>query len=154
MKHTIKKSLFLFTLIFCQFIYLKPVFAKNVNLNLNDSLLMASTNAHNHENVPVSKISLPDRNMIKKADNEMHRNMKADLAEAKAMMKVLRELTPSDVSIHVDFFSNFLVALPQNLGQGDETISANFAAENIAMSNIKILQIADFQINKSFYLSN
>jgi hypothetical protein len=30
--------------------------------------------------------------MIRKADNEMHRNMKADIAEAKAMMKILSNI--------------------------------------------------------------
>lgn len=153
MKHIFKKSLLLFSITLCQFSGLNPVFATNGNLNLNDSLLVSSSITRLNENAPLGKISIPDKNMIRKADNEMHRNMKADLAEAKSMMKVLRELTPSDLNIHADFFNNFSIALPSNPEKSDVTISAYFSAENINVRNINSTQMGDLQINKDFYSS-
>lgn len=151
MKHIFKKSFLLLSICLCQFIDLNPVFAKTNTLQLNDSLLIASTSKRFNENAPVGRISTPDRNMIKKADNEMHRNMKADLAEAEAMKKILRDLTPADLNIHADFFNNFLIVLPSNLAEGDDTISSFFTAENINTLNNKSIQQADLQINNNFY---
>ena len=153
MKHILKKSFLFISISLCQFIDFNPLFAKTANLNINDSLVVAAPISSIHENVPAGRISIPDRNMIRKADNEMHRNMKADLAEAKAMMKILRDLTPSDLNIHADFFNNFLIGLPSNLVEGDDTISAFFTAENINTLNDKSIQQADLQINKEFYSS-
>ena len=151
MKHILKKSLLFISISLCQFIDFNPLFAKTANLNINDSLVVAAPISSIYENAPLGRISIPNRNMIRKADNEMHRNMKADLAEAKAMMKILRDLTPSDLNIHADFFNNFLIALPSNLAEGDDTISAFFTAENINTLNANSIQQADLQINKDFY---
>jgi len=153
MKHIFKKSLLLISICLCQLIDLNPVYAKTGDLNVADSLLIASTNPHINENAPLGRISIPDRNMIRKADNEMHRNMKADIAEEKAMMKILRDITASDLIINADFFNNFLIGLPNNVAEADDTISAYFTAENINALNIKSVQIADLQINKDFYSS-
>jgi hypothetical protein len=154
MKHIFKKSLLLISLVLCQFIDLNPLFANTANININDSVVLTAPLSSIHESAPFGRISIPDRNMIRKADNEIHRNMKADLAEAKAMMKILRDLTPADLTIHADFFSNFLIKLPINLNEGDDTITANFTAENINSVSNKSLQQADLQINKDFYSIN
>lgn len=153
MKHIFKKSFLLISICLCQLIDLNPVYAKTGDLNVNDSLLVSSTNSRINENAPLGRISIPDRNMIRKADNEMHRNMKADIAEAKAMMKILSNITASDLTINADFFNNFLIGLPNNVVEADDTISAYFTAENINALNIKSVQVADLQMNNNFYSS-
>ena len=137
----------------CQFIDLNPVYANTGDLTVNDSLLVNSTNSRINENAPLGRISIPDRKMIRKADNEMHRNMKADIAEAKTMMKILRNITASDLTINAYFYNNFLIGLPNNLVDADDTMSAYFTAENINGLNIKSVQIADLQMNNNFYSS-
>jgi len=153
MKHIFKKSFLLISICLCQLIDLNPVYAKTGDLNVNDSLLVSSTNSRINENTPLGRISIPDRNMIRKADNEMHRNMKADIAEAKAMMKILSNITASDLTLNADFFNNFLIGLPNNVAEADDTISAYFTAENINALNIKSVQLGDFQMNNNFYSS-
>ncbi len=151
MKQIIRKSLLLISITLCQFIDLNPAFAKSTTLISNDSLQVATTKFN--DNAPLSKISIPDKNMIRKADNEMHRNMKADLAEAREMMKILGGLTPADLNIHTDFFNNFLIEVPNYTEVSDNEISIQFSAENIKSLNSKSMQIADLQINKDFYSS-
>ena len=151
MKQIIKKSLLLISITLCQFIDLQPAFAKSTSFTFKDSLQVAASKFN--ENVPLGKISIPDKNMIRKADNEMHRNMKADLAEARAMMKILSALTPADLNIHADFFNNFLIEVPKITLVSDNEISIQFTAENINTINLIDLQSADLQINKDFYSS-
>lgn len=151
MKQIIRKSLLLISITFCQFIDLNPAFAKSTTLIFNDSLQVATSKFN--DNAPLGKISIPDKNMIRKADNEMHRNMKADLAESSAMIKNLAGFTPADLTIHTDFFNNFLIEVPNYTEVSDNEISSLFTAENIKTLNSKDIQIADIQINKSFYSS-
>ncbi|MFZ9588905.1 MAG: hypothetical protein ACO28V_04175, partial [Chitinophagaceae bacterium] len=87
------------------------------------------------------------------ADNEIHKNMKADIAEAKAMMKTLAGLTPADLNIHTDFFKSFFIEIPNYTVVSDNEISNQFSAENINAINLKNIQISDLQINKQFYSS-
>ncbi|MEY3059201.1 MAG: hypothetical protein RL000_553 [Bacteroidota bacterium] len=151
MKQIIRKSLLLISITLCQFIDLNPAFAKSVTIISKDSLKVATTKFN--DNAPLGKISIPDKNMIRKADNEIHRNMKADIAEAKAMMKTLAGLTPADLNIHTDFFKSFFIEIPNYTVVSDNEISNQFSAENINAINLKNMQISDLQINKQFYSS-
>ncbi len=151
MKQIIRKSLLLISITLCQFIDLNPAFAKSTTLISKDSLHVATSKFN--DNAPLGKISIPDKNMIRKADNEMHRNMKADLAEAREMMKILGGLKAADLNIHTDFFNNFLIEVPNYTEVSDNEISIQFSAENIKSLNSKAIQIADLQINKEFYSS-
>ena len=154
MNISLKKSLLLFTLTICQFTAFNSSFAKTSSFNLNDSLHYSISITSYSDNAPVGKISIPNKNMIRRADNEMHRNMKADLAEAKTIIKNLKGLNPADLNIHVDFLQHFLLAIPKNNDESDNKLSIQFSSENIKLKNINSIQIADFHINKSFYSSN
>ena len=152
MKQIIRKSLLLISITLCQFIDLNPAFAKSSSFTIKDSLQVAASKFN--DNAPLGKISIPDKNMIRKADNEMHRNMKADLAEARAMTKILSAFTSADLNIHADFFNNFLIEVPKISLVSDNEISIQFTAENINTLKLSELQSADLQINKDFYSSN
>jgi hypothetical protein len=151
MKQIIRKSLLLISITICQFIDLNPAFAKSTTIISNDSLQVGTSKFN--DNAPLGKISIPDKNMIRKADNEMHRNMKADLAEAREIMKIWGGLTPADLNIHTDFFNNFLIQVPNYTEISDNEMSIQFSAENINTLNTIAIQKADFQINKNFYSS-
>jgi hypothetical protein len=92
--------------------------------------------------------------MIRKADNEIHRNMKADLAAASSLLRSWKGIISSDLNLNYIFYRSFSIGLPQNLAISDANMSHRFHSENLEIFNFKSLQIADLQINKTFYSSN
>lgn len=154
MKSYLKISFTLAILSICQFISISSAVADTENHFLNDSLQLNVRQLNSFtDNQPAARISLPGKNMIKRADNEMHRNMKSDLAGYKISNSVDLEITDADKIITSDFFKSFQLSFGSDIKKSDLSIDYTFKAENI--SNLYFnLQDIDNQINKRFYSSN
>lgn len=154
MKSYLKISFILVIFSFSQIITPLTAVANTENLTLNDSLqLNVKTKNPLADNQPVARISLPGKNMIKRADNEMHRNMKSDLAGYKLVNYIELEITQADKEITNDFYKSFQLSFDHDLKKSDLSIDYTFKAENISNMYLNIHDI-DNQINKRFYSSN
>lgn len=153
MKSCIKISIILLSFVLIQSIHVNPVFALSTVLYKNDSLQPVSKNFVYNDNLPAGKISLPGKEMIKKADNEMHRNMKNDLIGLQFSNKINPSISSSDLEISNYFYLSNQITFSYNSIIGDEIMSNSFYAEHINMSYLKTTLLADFQMNKMFYLS-
>lgn len=153
MKFCIKISTILFSFLFIQSVHVNPVFALSTGSYKNDSLQPISKSFLYNDNLPAGKISLPGKDIIKKADNEMHRNMKNDLIGLQFSNKINPSITTSDLEITKDFFLSNQIMFSYNSVVGDEIMSNSFYAEHINFSLNKLVLTADYQINKMFYLS-
>jgi hypothetical protein len=91
--------------------------------------------------------------MIKRADNEMHRNMKSDLAGYKLVNYVELEITEADKVITNEFYKSFQLSFGTDLKKSDLSIDYTFKAENISNLYLNLHDI-DNQMNKRFYSSN
>jgi len=136
-----------------QSIHVNPVFALSTVLYKNDSLQPVSKNFVYNDNLPAGKISLPGKEMIKKADNEMHRNMKNDLIGLQFSNKINPSISASDIEISKDFYLSNQIKFSDNSVIGDEMMTNSFYAEHINFSYNKLALTADYQINKMFYSS-
>ena len=106
-----------------------------------------------NDNLPAGKISLPGKDMIKKADNEMHRNMKNDLIVLQFSNKINPSISAPDVEISKDFYLSNQIKFSNNSVIADEMMTNSFYAEHINFSYNKLALTSDYQINKMFYLS-
>lgn len=153
MKSCIKISIILLSFLFIQSIHVNPVFALSTGSNIFDSLQPLSKNFVYNDNLPAGKISLPGKDMIKRADNEMHRNMKNDLIGLQFSNKIIPSISASDVEITNNFYLSNQITFSYNSVIGDEMMSNSFYAEHINFPYNKLVLTADYQINKMFYLS-
>jgi len=154
MKSYLKISLILVIFSFSQIISPFAAVANTENHTLNDSLqLSVKTKNPLTDNQPVARISLPGKNMIKRADNEMHRNMKSDLAGYKLVNYIELEITEADKVITNEFYKSFQLSFGTDLKKSDLSIDYTFKAENINIHYLNFHDI-DNQMNKRFYSSN
>lgn len=153
MKSCIKISIILLSFLFIQSVHVNPVFALSTGSYKNDSLQPLSKNFVYNDNLPAGKISLPGKDMIKRADNEMHRNMKNDLIGLQFSNKINPSISASDVEITNNFYLSNQITFSYNSVIGDEMMSNSFYAEHINLPYNKLALTADYQINKMFYLS-
>lgn len=154
MKSYLKISFILAILSISQFISISTAVADTENDLLNDSLQVNGKQLNSFtDNQPAARISLPGKNMIKRADNEMHRNMKSDLAGYKILNSVDIEITDADKTITSDFFKSFQLSFGSDMRKGDLSIDYTFKAENISSLYLNLQEI-DNQVNKRFYSSN
>ena len=153
MKSFIKISIILLSFLFIQSVHVNPVFALSTGSYINDSLQPLSKNFVYNDNLPAGKISLPGKDMIKRADNEMHRNMKNDLIGLQFSNKINPSISASDLEISNDFYLSNQITFSYNSVTGDEMMNNSFYAEHINLPYNKLALTADYQINKMFYLS-
>ena len=154
MKSYLKISIILVLFSFSQIISPFAAVANTENLTMNDSLqLNVKTKNPLTDNQPVARISLPGKNMIKRADNEMHRNMKSDLAGYKLINYIELEITEADKVITNEFYKSFQLSFGTDLKKSDLSIDYTFKAENISNLYLNLHDI-DNQMNKRFYSSN
>ena len=155
MKSYFKISFILVILSLSQLISISsPIAVPDINL-VNDSMHINGKQMNVlADNQPLAKISLPSKNMIKRADNEMHRNMKSDLAAYKLFNYSEIEITDADRTITSDFYKSFQLTIVTDLMKSDILIDDSFKAENINSKLFLNFQEIDNQMNKSFYLSN
>ena len=153
MKSSIKISIILFSILFINSIHVNAVFAHPTGYYRNDSLQPLSKHFVYNDNLPAGKISLPGKDLIKKADNEMHRNMKNDLIGVQFSNKIIPSISASDLEISRDFYLSNQIAFSYNSVIGDDIMTNSFYAEHINMPLNKLALTADYQINKMFYLS-
>jgi hypothetical protein len=153
MKSCIKISFILLSFLFIQSVHVNAVFALSTNLYRSDSVQPLSKNFLYNDNLPAGKISLPGKDMIKKADNEMHRNMKNDLIGLQFSNKINPVISASDLEISNDFYLSNQIPFSYSSVFGDEMMTNLFYAEQINFSFDKLVLTADYQINKMFYLS-
>jgi hypothetical protein len=155
MKSYLKISFILVFLSFSHFISISAAVAHTNNQLLNDSIQIIGKQLNQlTDNQPVARISLPGKKMIKRADNEMHRNMKSDLAGYKLLNHIDLEITDADNLITNEFYKSFQLSIGSDVKQSDLSIDYIFKAENIKSSYFLNLQEIDNQINKRFYSSN
>jgi hypothetical protein len=155
MKSYLKISFILVFLSFSHFISFSAAVAHTDNQLLNDSIQIIGKQLNQlTDNQPVARISLPGKNMIKRADNEMHRNMKSDLAGYKLLNHIDLEITDADNLITNEFYKSFQLSIGSDVKKSDLSIDYIFKAENIKSSYFMNLQEIDNQINKRFYSSN
>jgi hypothetical protein len=155
MKSYFKISFILVILSFSQFISISSPIALTENNLLNDSMQINGKQMNVlGDNQPLAKISLPSKNMIKRADNEMHRNMKSDLAAYKLFNHIEIEITDADKTITNEFFKSFHLSIGSDLKKSDLLMDDAFKAENINSKLFLNFQEIDNQMNKNFYLSN
>ncbi len=155
MKSHLKISFILVILSLNQLISITPALAHSENHLLNDSLQPNGKHLNLlTDNLPLAKISLPSKNMIKRADNEMHRNMKSDLAAYKLLNYIDIEITEADKRITSDFYKSFQLTIVTDLMKGDLLMDNSFKAENINSNLFLNFQVADNYINTRFYSSN
>lgn len=155
MKSYFKISFILVILSLSQLIGISsPIAVPDINL-VNDSMQLNRKQLNLlTDNKPMAKISLPSKNMIKRADNEMHRNMKSDLAAYKLFYYSENEITDADKTITNEFFKSFHLSIGSDLKKSDILMDDSFKAENINSKLFFNFQEIDNQMNKSFYLSN
>lgn len=127
--------------------------ANSVRIEMNDSLQPLAKVPYYSENLPTGRISLPGKEMIKKADNEMHRNMKNDLIGIQVINKLDKKINTSDEEITKDFFLSYQITFYYNTTLADEIMTSSFHAEHINTSYLNSALQADYQINKMFYSS-
>lgn len=153
MKSCIKISIILLSFLIIQSVHVNTVFALSTGSYKNDSLQPLSKNYVYNDNLPAGKISLPGKDMIKKADNEMHRNMKNDLIVLQFSNKINPSISAPDVEISKDFYLSNQIKFSNNSVIADEMMTNSFYAEHINFSYNKLALTSDYQINKMFYLS-
>lgn len=155
MKSYLKISFILVISSFSQFVSISAPIVFNQSNLVNDSLQTngKQTNVLD-DNQPLAKISLPSKNMIKRADNEMHRNMKSDLAAYRLFNNIEIEITDADKTITNEFYKSFQLSIGTDLMKSDLIIDYSFKAENINSKLFLNFQKIDNQVNNSFYSSN
>ncbi len=155
MKSYLKISFILVFLSLSQLLSISAAVAHAENQLLNDSLQINGKQLNLvSDNQPLARISLPGKNMIKRADNEMHRNMKSDLAGYKLLNLIDLEITDADNNITNEFYKSFQLSIGSDVKKSDLSIDYFFKAENIKSSYFLNFQEIDNQINKRFYSSN
>lgn len=154
MKSYLKISFILAILSISQFISISSALADTENQLLNDSLQINGRQLNPlTDNQPLARISLPGKNLIRRADNEMHRNMKSDLAGYKISNSVDLEISDADKIITNDFYKSFQLSFGSDMKKGDLSIDYTFKAENISSLYFNLQEI-DNHVNKRFYSSN
>ena len=155
MKSYFKISFILVIFSFSQLISFSTPIANIENNLVNDSIqINGKQMILLADNQPLAKISLPSKNMIKRADNEMHRNMKSDLAAFKLLNYFENEITDADRAITSDFYKSFQLSIVTDLMKSDLLMDDSFKAENINSKLFINFQEVDNHITKRFYSSN
>ncbi len=153
MKSSMKISIILLMLMFIQLGAVNFTLANSVRIEMNDSLQPLVKFSSYSENIPAGRISLPGKEMIRKADNEMHRNMKNDLIGIQVTNKIDNKINTSDKEITKNFFLTYQIAISYNTTLADEFMTNTFQAEHINTRYLNSALYADYQMNKMFYSS-
>lgn len=107
------------------------------------------------EEITAVKISTPSRNMIRKADREIHLNMNAMIAALNSFQIAYTENIAADQEINTQFKQQYMFNLSlESIEKSDMSLSYQFEAENINMNLQTKMLKADNQIIKQFYLNN
>jgi hypothetical protein len=107
------------------------------------------------EEITAVKISTPSRNMIRKADREIHLNMNEMIKELNSIHIALHETNTADRVINDQFSEGYRINPDwEEFENSDMALTVQFEAENINMNFSNNSLKSDNQIFKQFYLNN
>lgn len=107
------------------------------------------------EEITAVKIASPSRNMIRKADQEMHMNMNAMIKALNSFHIELTESNTADQEINNQFILEYSINPGFEIFENsDFNLTYQFEAENINMDIEKNLLNADNVMVTGFYLNN
>lgn len=107
----------------------------------------------NDDKITVVKISMPTRQMIRRADLEMHRNMVTSIKRAGFISFSKAAIELADEATNISFYNNYLLQVP-SLPAADHEINAWFHAGQLNQINSAALQEADKEVNNQFFQEN
>lgn len=107
----------------------------------------------NDDKITVVKISMPSRQMLRKGDLEMHRNMYVAVKNFGRIAFTKSTFKMADETINANFYSNYMLQVPVS-DAADHEINAWFHATQMYPVHTSSLLEADVDINNSFSQEN